>query len=202
MIWKVIEISFKLNLNLSYLINYVKSTTKIVVTRPYLEIYVTCVVMNFILCNIDYQKLLLRIWLPPLSLSPMVLHNFLIFVTNKDDNWITIRYAYIKNGSLQKAARAAPGLRARALAVRRSPSTRTRFYGEFRRSRPLIYFSPPIWVNNCPRSAPPSAAIHLATPNHCSPNVQRCFGSLTPRMVRLLSARQSSANDTRPAAIS
>lgn len=39
-----------------------------------------------------------------------------------------------------------------------------RLCGEFRRSRPLIYISPPIWVNNCPRSAPPSAAIHLAKP--------------------------------------
>lgn len=42
---------------------------------------------------------------------------------------------------------------------------------KFRRSRPLIYISPIKWVNNCPRSAPPSAAVHLATPNHCSPNV-------------------------------
>lgn len=60
----------------------------------------------------------------------------------------------------------------------------SRLRGEFRRSRPLIYISPPIWVNNCPRSAPPSAAVHLATPNHCSPNVKRSSGSSTSAMVR------------------
>ncbi|CAH2237596.1 jg7364 [Pararge aegeria aegeria] len=69
--------------------------------------------------------------------------------------------------------------------------------GKFRRSRPLIYISPPIWVNNCPRSAPPSAAIHLATPNHCSPNVKRSLRSMNSPMVRLLPLRGSSANDTR-----
>ncbi|KAL4714138.1 hypothetical protein ACJJTC_008492 [Scirpophaga incertulas] len=53
----------------------------------------------------------------------------------------------------------------------RSQRAGSRLRSQFRRSRPLIYISPPIWVNNCPRSAPPSAAIHLATPNHCSPNV-------------------------------
>lgn len=46
-----------------------------------------------------------------------------------------------------------------------------RLRSEFRCSRPLIYILPSIWVNNCPRSAPPSTAIHLATPNHCSPNI-------------------------------
>lgn len=69
--------------------------------------------------------------------------------------------------------------------------------GEFRRSRPLIYISPPIWVNNCPRSAPPSAAVHLATPNHCLPNVKRSSRSMNSPVVRLLSLRGSSANDTR-----
>ncbi|CAH0720705.1 unnamed protein product, partial [Brenthis ino] len=64
------------------------------------------------------------------------------------------------------------------------PCADSRLRGEFRRSRPLIYISPPIWVNNCPRSAPPSAAIHLATPNHCSPNVKRSSRSTTSAMMR------------------
>lgn len=59
------------------------------------------------------------------------------------------------------------------------------------------YISPPIWVNNCPRSAPPSAAVHLATPNHCLPNVKRSSRSMNSPVVRLLSLRGSSANDTR-----
>ncbi|CAK1552153.1 unnamed protein product [Leptosia nina] len=59
----------------------------------------------------------------------------------------------------------------------------SRLRSEFRRSRPLIYISLPIWVNNCPRSVPPSAVIHLATPNHCSPNAKRSLGSTTGPMV-------------------